>query len=186
MDLKKPGSHYHMDKKKLLPKFGSASNPLTTAEKVQLARPEPEVKIEPARGRAFTPQEIVAAQSKADEAAPGIGSDFKPEQKPAARKPSFPSGIGALARRVAANVNPLGWWKRRQAQRQLSFARAKNAPVQGELSLDRIKVVRNDLSDADVEIVPAKVKTPTSRTAPALETAAAAPAPEMQRELVKT
>ncbi len=31
-------------------------------------------------------------------------------------------------------------------------------PVQGELSLDRVKVVRNDLSEADVEIVPAKPK----------------------------
>lgn len=28
--------------------------------------------------------------------------------------------------------------------------------VQGELSLDGVKVVRNDLSDADLEIVPAK------------------------------
>ena len=28
--------------------------------------------------------------------------------------------------------------------------------MQGELSLDRIKVVRNDLSDADLEVVPAK------------------------------
>lgn len=31
-------------------------------------------------------------------------------------------------------------------------------PVQGELSLDRVKVVRNDLSEADVEVVPAKPK----------------------------
>jgi hypothetical protein len=43
--------------------------------------------------------------------------------------------------------------------------------VQGELSLDRIKVVRNDLSDADLEIVGAKpapvatVNTPVPRSA---------------------
>ena len=31
-------------------------------------------------------------------------------------------------------------------------------PVQGELSLDRVAVVRNDLSEADLEVVPAKPK----------------------------
>jgi hypothetical protein len=30
------------------------------------------------------------------------------------------------------------------------------APIQSELSLDEVKVVRNDLSDADLEVVPAK------------------------------
>jgi len=35
-------------------------------------------------------------------------------------------------------------------------ARGTGSPVQSELSLDEVKVVRNDLSDADVEIVPAK------------------------------
>jgi hypothetical protein len=56
--------------------------------------------------------------------------------------------------------------------------------VQGELSLDRVKVMRNDLSDADLEVVPAKPsmaaalaavagKPTTRRAEPAL---AAAPA----------
>ena len=35
--------------------------------------------------------------------------------------------------------------------------------VQAELSLDKVKVLRNDLSDADLEVVPAKLP-----TAPAL------------------
>ena len=34
--------------------------------------------------------------------------------------------------------------------------RARPAAVQGELSLDRVKPVRNDLSDTDLELVPAK------------------------------
>jgi hypothetical protein len=33
-------------------------------------------------------------------------------------------------------------------------------PEQGELSLDKVKVVRNDLSDADLEVVPATTKKP--------------------------
>ena len=35
--------------------------------------------------------------------------------------------------------------------------RFNGVPVQGELSLDNIKVVRNDLSDADLEVVTRKV-----------------------------
>lgn len=31
-------------------------------------------------------------------------------------------------------------------------------PMQGELSLDRVKVIRNDLSEADLEVVPARPK----------------------------
>jgi hypothetical protein len=34
--------------------------------------------------------------------------------------------------------------------------RPQKLPVQGEFSLDRIKVVRNDLSDTDLEVIPAK------------------------------
>jgi hypothetical protein len=44
-----------------------------------------------------------------------------------------------------------------------AIPRFPKPPMQGELSLDRIKVLRNDLSDADLEIVPAK-----SPTAPAM------------------
>ena len=41
---------------------------------------------------------------------------------------------------------------RATGQARMATARAENAPMQGELSLDRIKVVRNDLSDTDFEI----------------------------------
>jgi hypothetical protein len=44
-----------------------------------------------------------------------------------------------------------------------AIPRLGEAPVQGELSLDNIKVIRNDLSDADLEVV-------TRKTAPAKET----------------
>jgi hypothetical protein len=38
--------------------------------------------------------------------------------------------------------------------------------VQGELSLDGVKVVRNDLSDTDLEIVPAKPSVPAITETP--------------------
>lgn len=41
-----------------------------------------------------------------------------------------------------------------------AITRFNGVPVQGELSLDNIKVVRNDLSDTDLEVVARKV-TPT-------------------------
>jgi hypothetical protein len=47
--------------------------------------------------------------------------------------------------------------------------------VQGELSLDRVKVVRNDLSDSDLEIVPAKQ--PSRSAVPAPELAATVSSP---------
>ena len=37
-----------------------------------------------------------------------------------------------------------------------------SAPVQGELLLDMVKPVRNDLSDSDIEVVPARRSEPVS------------------------
>jgi hypothetical protein len=53
-------------------------------------------------------------------------------------------------------LNPLDWWNR-PSNAKPAIPRFNKAPVQGELSLDNIKVVRNDLSDTDVEVVPARV-----------------------------
>ncbi len=55
---------------------------------------------------------------------------------------------------------------------QMTMACAPKPPVQGELSLDKIKVVRNDLSDADLEVVPAKLPAAPKTTVPALPEAA--------------
>jgi hypothetical protein len=50
-------------------------------------------------------------------------------------------------------------WQR-PSRAEKSAARARKAPTQGELglSLDLVRVVRNDLSDSDLEIVPVKLK----------------------------
>jgi hypothetical protein len=49
--------------------------------------------------------------------------------------------------------------KRRRKATNPAIPGFTKPPVQGELSLDRIKVVRNDLSDADLEVIPAKPPT---------------------------
>ena len=55
-------------------------------------------------------------------------------------------------------LNPLVWFgDRKPAEPKSPVPRFNKKPVQGELSLENIKVMRNDLSDADVEVVPKKV-----------------------------
>ena len=55
----------------------------------------------------------------------------------------------------------LGWTRRRAARPVRPMVpRFGKGPVQVELSLDRLRVVRNDLSDADLEVVPARRTTP--------------------------
>jgi len=49
--------------------------------------------------------------------------------------------------------------KRRCKAAKATIPRFTKPPVQGELTLERIKVVRNDLSDVDLEVVPAKPPT---------------------------
>lgn len=47
--------------------------------------------------------------------------------------------------------------------------RFAESPVQGELSLENVRVVRNDLADADLEVVHVKPSAEIKRTAPDLE-----------------
>ena len=54
-------------------------------------------------------------------------------------------------------LNPLVWFgDRKPIEPRPAVPHFDKKPVQGELSLDNIKVMRNDLSDADVEVVPKK------------------------------
>ena len=55
------------------------------------------------------------------------------------------------------------FWRRSAARTQQKI----QGPMQAELSLDRVKVVHNDLSDADVEIVPIKSRTGSPAPDPA-------------------
>lgn len=59
--------------------------------------------------------------------------------------------------------NQWSFWRRSASRTE----RKIQGPTQAELSLDRVKVVHNDLSDVDVEIVPIKSRT----TPPAMDSA---------------
>lgn len=79
---------------------------------------------------------------------------------PAPAKSPVPSPIGF---RLA------GWAFRRNPFAPSAVPAATRPVVQSELSLDAVKVVRNDLSDADLELVPLSQPTPSS--VPAAQTA---------------
>ncbi len=63
------------------------------------------------------------------------------------------------------NAYPLGRWTLKANPFKSSIRPARPPGVQGELSLEKVKVVRNDLSDSDLELVAAskeaKVGEPT-------------------------
>ena len=61
-------------------------------------------------------------------------------------------------------LNPISIWRDARPQTPEKVQR----PLQSELSLDRVKVVHNDLRDADVQIVPIKSRTLPEVTEPIL------------------
>jgi hypothetical protein len=129
---------YRANKNVYLPKFGLAHNPF-----------KPSTGAEPVGLDA----EIVAAPiSKA--VAP-VAAKF--EKSPAlASKPARATGW-------KAKLNPMA-----MLRGPTPAASTAPAPVQSELSLDSVRVVHNDLSDADVEVVPIKSRTAGETSAPVL------------------
>lgn len=145
---------YRADKKARLPKFISPKNPFASAE---VATPTPEpvsvpVAVSPAKP-VVTEKKVLRATISAAKAA-GWLSEWGKKLNPLTRgsKPAGP------ARSFAPLVTA--------------------APQQGELSLDTVKVLRNDLSDTDFEVVkpkPAKSVSPVvAMTAEKLEPVGAA------------
>lgn len=60
-----------------------------------------------------------------------------------------------LGKAPTTNAFPIGRWALKANPFKSSMKPAPRAAVQGELSLDKVKVVRNDLSDSDLELVAA-------------------------------
>ncbi len=178
-------SPYRMKPGGGLPKFGSSKNPFSPpaaseSPKPGLCKPEavPEkmpapapvatgtVKMQSAfwfeRKAAGTPAplsaaaELPLAMKPEDPKSPNLppNQPVQPELRPAA--PALPKPavrrlrVGALVKKL----NPLALLPSRQPGAARS--RTPRPVVQGELSLEKVKVVRNDLSDTDLEIVPVK------------------------------
>lgn len=83
--------------------------------------------------------------------------------------PAIPANAPVVAPAVVPARQPVPWgeWAKKlnplkylptpkPGARQASRARTVRTPVQAELSLEKVKVVRNDLSDTDLEIIAPK------------------------------
>ena len=80
-----------------------------------------------------------------------------------APKPSAPAPASDRTSTWASRLNPISRWREAHAAPE-----SPQPAVQSELSLDSVKVVHNDLSDADVEVVPIKSRTPAAPPVPVL------------------
>jgi hypothetical protein len=165
-------SPYQVTSQRLLPHFGARQNPFSSSAK---AEPSPTARCLP---QAHTPKVAPPAMR----ATPALGGEPKAAPKSglarraASASSRFRGLIAVLRRWAAALVDGCKarlarlFARRRSKAAKSAIPRFDKPAVQTELSLDKIKVLRNDLSDADLEVVPAK--------APAMPTAPAMPAVE--------
>jgi hypothetical protein len=143
--IKTPEHRYRKAQGGWLPKFGGVQkNPfssVTTSE----ARPV----------ASASPEEVPAATPPFNKT--------QPLPRPTLAARSAPKAD--LAKKLTSGAKSAGQWlaainpfsvsaaKPKPAHKPAAGARMA-APLQGELSLDKVKVVRNDLCDADLEVVP--------------------------------
>lgn len=149
-----------------LPKFESAKNPFAT---------KPAIEREPQLPK-LSEEEIAATKLKQTQPLPVLNAQpEKPAEAAAVVAPPEPAKPSPVVDGWVKKLNPMVWFgNRKPAEPKSAIPRFNKAPVQGELSLDNIKVMRNDLSEADVEVVPAKVKPVKMPAAPAVTSSAAA------------
>jgi hypothetical protein len=132
------GISYRANKHVYLPKFGLAQNPFKSPDEAEPAGPEAETIAAPIK-QVVTP--VAAKTQKLQAWTPGP----------------------VRATTWASKLNPISMWSG-----PAPAAQSVPCPVQSELSLDSVKVVHNDLSDADVEVVPIKSRTAGEAAVPVL------------------
>jgi hypothetical protein len=138
---------YRVDKHFALPKFISPRNPFA-----------------PAAAKAEPSSTDDAPCAQADEKAAAVATA---KLSPAAlEKRAWQMFAGARAGRwlgeLGQKLNPWPRLKRRPGPVKSLASGFSKMAVQPELSLDKVQVVRSDLSDADVDVVPMKARSPSS------------------------
>ena len=131
---------YRLNQRGGLPKFNDGKNPF--------APKTPELAPEPAKEKVAAPAVVPTPKAPAAYA-------FKPLGKPTALPPARVARPGWTTR-----LNPF----RAPEPMPVQPPRA----VQAELSLEGVKVVHNDLADADVEVVPVKARANAPESVPML------------------
>ena len=155
---------YRMTNQRLLPKFGSVKNPFHPGNP-------------PAQMRLATPP---VTESCAVPTASRTASEWTRRLQVAVR--TAESKLQIYLGHVRRTLTGWSGWLRRRLGRMFT-RRDKNAagaavpqlarpPIQSELSLERVRVLRNDLSDVDLEIVPVKFPVQSPNASPVLHPAA--------------
>ena len=147
-NIKDRRSPYKMTQEHLLPKFGAdkpvddrvaATLSLTHTPPIDLGLKPASIRLEPAAPPEQPPMKT-SDQTRNEEPSPSAAAPQVGE----AATPSTEARTGGRLLRWARNRNPF---------QPRSVAKRGAAPVQAELLLESVKVVRNDLSDADLEVV---------------------------------
>ncbi|HET7626120.1 MAG TPA: hypothetical protein VFM25_12725 [Verrucomicrobiae bacterium] len=177
--LQNATSRYEMRNKNLLPKFGSEKNPFTTAKPESL-KSSSDGKFQVESHAPMNAEEMAAENLKRGRQLPEVASlKENSSGNPAVFMKAF-TGIGGWVKKF----NPISRLKNRKPPEARRAIQPFGKPaVQGELSLENIKVMRNDLSDADLEIVPAK---PAAKESPMNEPRIESAKAERRDELIKT
>ena len=171
---------YQVDSRNRLPKFGSAKNPFasttlatpTSAESRPAEACEPELKLESATPPPAPPVEAAAGAAtvlrKTQRIPELAGLSQRSFAAPGARAKSALRSLGARVWAVAVKIlsRGRGWLGRLRMPRPATasksvFPRLGKPAVQTELSLDNVKVMRNNLEESDLEIVTAPTATCT-------------------------
>lgn len=155
--VKQEMGRYKLSDPRSMPKFGGAGNPF-----------KPKLEGRAVVAPAKAPEKELAPEEPAEEES-GCG-----EPKAVASRLEVPAGVPAAP--LTPEIGRPGKvsflkriWQRMPSREQGS----KAVPVQGELSLDNIQVMRNDLSESDLEVVPLRTRRATGPGPEAMGCAAA-------------
>src|SRR5262245_1944835 len=168
VDGKDNAVRYQLSDGRAMPKFGSDKNPFRSTTK---ATTDPAGTQRGAHGVRALPESGMPTAQDAEVGARTAPVRRNPESKltpallpersrhsVAARAGPVRAPKGSGARGILRGaLSKVGWliFGPRPTRSAPPMAGFDKAPAQGELSLEKIKVVRNDLSDADLEIIPA-------------------------------
>ena len=152
--LKDCTARYRMGHPGAMPKFGSGKNPFQTKPQLQLPAKAPQKAPSAA---ADNPPQTVPVRVEEKKSCPAVVAPVVKIQPRPPRQNG--SRVGSV---LQAALHPLKSLLRRPRSKSAKQPKTQSmrTPVQAELSLDCVKVLRNDLSDADLEVVSAK--TPAS------------------------
>jgi hypothetical protein len=178
------GSRYRLPCRRALPKFAAKPNPFRATSVPETARAtehteashgffpfaaeEQQPELAPIQPQAAEPAAVTETESPA---AVGSAANVAAPSAPTPAAEAQP--VSRIATRMARLME---WWRSGGRSARPAIPRFGRPAVQGELRLESVRVVRNDLSDSDLEVV--KAKPAAKRAGATASGSAAAPAME--------